>query len=232
MNSEKEILNPTQLRHAIANRLRTSILSDEIKPGEWLRQELLAQKFGVSHTPVREALQDLAGEGLVEHVPYRGIRVVEFTLADLLDLYTVRAVAEGLAARYAAQNVTPAELQELEYAFQQLKDTPINVNVDEHRKLHRQFHQLIHSFSRHAYLIRSLNQMWNTFPTLMLSSFEQTANRPIGRGDAATAEHRAIVDAIQAHDGAAAERLMQQHIQATAQSIATVVEHNRRREAE
>ncbi len=230
MENGTETLSPNQLRHLIARRIRAEILANTLKPGEWLRQEQLAQKYGVSHTPVREALQDLVGDGLVEHVPYRGTRVVEFTLADLLDLYTVRAVAEGLAARYAARNVTPEELQELEHAFQQLKNTPINVNVDEHRKLHRQFHQLIHSFSRHAYLIRSLNQMWNTFPTLMLSNFEQTANRPIGRGDVAVAEHRAIVDAIKAHDGEAAERSMQQHIQATAQSIAAVVEHNRRKE--
>ena len=223
-------MDTTQLRQVIAKRIRGSILANDIKAGEWLRQDQLAQEFGVSHTPVREALQDLAGEGLVERVPYRGVRVLEFSLADLLDLYACRAVAEGLAARYAAQNVTPEELQELEHAFQQLKNTPINVNVDEHRKLHRQFHQLIHSLSRHAYLIRSLNQMWNTFPTLMLSNFEQTANRPIGRGAAAEAEHRAILDALHAHDGESAERLMQQHIQATAQSIAAVVEQNRRKD--
>ncbi len=218
----------TQLRQVIAKRLRSSIFTSDIKPGEWLRQEQLAQKFGVSQTPVREALQDLVSEGIVERIPYRGIRVVEFTLADLLDLYTVRAVAEGLAARYAAQNITSKELQELEQAFQRLEQTPISQDVVEHRRLHRQFHQLIHASSRHAYLIRSLNQMWNTFPTMMLSNFARTAENPIGRGVAAMTEHRAIVNAIQAHDSATAESLMRQHIEATAQSVAAVVEHNKK----
>lgn len=221
-------MDTTQLRQVIAKRIRGSILANEIKAGEWLRQDQLAQEFGVSHTPVREALQDLATEGLVERVPYRGVRVLEFTLADLLDLYAVRSVAEGLAARYAAQSITPEESQELEQAFERLKQTPISQDVAEHRRLHRQFHQLIYAFSRHAYLIRTLNQMWNTFPTMMLSNFAQTAENPIGRGTAATAEHRAIVDAIKTHDSNLAGSLMRQHIETTAQSIAAVVEYNRK----
>lgn len=218
----------TQLRQVIAKRIRGSIFANEIKPGEWLRQEQLAQKYGVSQTPVREALQDLVSEGIVERIPYHGIRVVEFSVADLLDLYTVRAVAEGLAAHYAAENITQEEMLELEQAFLRLEQTPISVDVVEHRRLHRQFHQLIHSSSRHAYLIRTLNQMWNTFPTMMLSNFAQTARNPIGRGDAATSEHRAIVDAIKTHDSKLAESLMRQHIETTAQSIAAVVEHNKK----
>lgn len=221
-------IDSTQLRQVIAKRIRGSIFANEIKPGEWLRQEQLAQKYGVSQTPVREALQDLLSEGIVERIPYRGIRVVEFTVADLLDLYSVRAVAEGLAARYAAENITPDEFQELEHAFKDLEQNSIEHNLVEHRRLHRQFHQLIHASSRHAYLIRTLNQMWNTFPTMMLSNFAQTAENPVGRGTAATAEHRVIVDAIKNRDSKLAERLMRQHIENTAQSIAAVVEHNRK----
>lgn len=223
----KEI-DATQLRQVIAKRIRNSILANEINPGEWLRQEQLAQKYGVSQTPVREALQDLVIEGIVERIPYRGIRVVEFTLDDLLDLYTIRAIAEGLAARYAAENITPEEFKELEQSIRRLEQTPISQDVVEHRRLHRQFHQLIHSSSRHAYLIRTLDQMWNTFPTMMLSNFARTAEQPIGRGEAAMAEHRAIVNAIEAHDGETAGSLMRQHIETTAQSIARVIEHNKR----
>jgi len=223
MPTDRSNIAQTQLRRVIADRLRAAILAREIKPSEWLRQEQLAREFGVSHTPVREALQDLVSEGFVEHVPYRGIRVVEFSATDLLDLYACRAFQESLAARYAALNITPEELAELKNIFQALEQHPINEQLAEHRRLHRQFHQLIYTASRHDYLIHSLEQMWTRFPTMMLSNFAQTAQQPVGRGAAAMEEHRQIKTALEAHDSEAAERLMRQHIEATASSIAAVL---------
>jgi DNA-binding GntR family transcriptional regulator len=103
-----------QLPQRVAESLRHDILEGRLKPGEWLRQERLAQEHGVSHMPVREALKQLAAEGLVEHVPYRGVRVVRFALEDVEDLYECRAFIEGLAARCAAEHITDAQLAELE----------------------------------------------------------------------------------------------------------------------
>jgi DNA-binding GntR family transcriptional regulator len=75
-----------QLHDVVAERIRTAILEGELRPGEWLRQERLAQEYGVSQMPVREALKKLAVDGLVEHVPYRGVRVIEFSPEDVSDL--------------------------------------------------------------------------------------------------------------------------------------------------
>lgn len=220
----------TQLRKVIASQLRTAILESEIKPGEWLRQEQVAEKYGVSQTPVREALNDLASEGLVEHVPYRGVRVVEFTLQDVQDLYSCRAFIEALAARYAAQNMTTEELDEIEKVFKDLQQHSGTQDVAAHRKLHRRFHQLIYTASRHLYLIHSLDQMWTAYPTMMLANFPQTARGPIpGRGTSARQEHHAVVRALHDRDAAEAERLMRQHIQATADSIAATLKNNSRK---
>lgn len=100
-----------QLAHWVAEQVRAEILEGKVAPGEWLRQERLAAQFGVSHMPVREALRQLAAEGLVEHMPDRGARVVQFSVSDVEDLYACRVFVEGLAARYAAAAITDDEVR-------------------------------------------------------------------------------------------------------------------------
>jgi DNA-binding GntR family transcriptional regulator len=209
-------LASTQLRHIVAEKVRAAILANEFKPGEWLRQEQLAQQFGVSQTPVREALQDLVGEGVVERVPYRGIRVIEFTLADLMDLYACRAFMEGLAARYAARHITPQDLAELRQLVNQMADVFPRQDWGAYRDLNRRFHRVIYTASQHPFLIRTLDQLWTVYPTMMLSGFAA----PIREHRALnTREHRAIIAALQAGAAARAERLMRQHIAESARRI-------------
>ncbi len=215
----------TQLRRVIAERLRTAILANELKPGEWLRQEILSQKFGVSQTPVREALQDLVGEGLAEHVPYRGIRVLEFQLNDLLDLYACRAFLESRAARHAARNITPEQLKELRRLLNEMERHRAQKNWTDYRRLNREFHHAIYASSQHQYLIRTLNQMWSAFPTMMLGNFAETAARPVPqRGASNKQEHQAIIAALESHDGQQAEQSMRRHIEESAQRIVDVLE--------
>jgi DNA-binding GntR family transcriptional regulator len=224
MLTPTESLASTQLRRVIAERLRTAIHTNELKPGEWLRQEILAQKFGVSQTPVREALQDLVGEGLAEHVPYRGIRVLEFQLDDLVDLYACRAFMESRAARHAAQNITPPELKELRRLLNEMERHRAQKNWADYRRLNREFHQAIYTASRHKYLIRTLNQMWSAFPTMMLGNFAETAAKPVPqRGASNKQEHQAIIAALEEHDGEQAEQSMRRHIEESAQKIAAVL---------
>jgi DNA-binding GntR family transcriptional regulator len=222
-DSQSPIQN--QLRHVIAKRMRSAIIANEYKPGEWLRQEELSQKFGVSHTPVREALQDLVGEGLVEHVPYRGIRVIEFCIADLVDLYAVRAFLESLSARYAAKNITAEQLAELERINDDIERQRGQGDWGEYRQLNRQFHRLIYGASGHAYLVRTLDQMWNAFPTMLLGNFARTATKPIPqRAESDKHEHLEILAAMQARDSESAERLMRAHIEESGRRIAAVLD--------
>lgn len=209
-------LAQTQLRYLIAERVRAAILANEFKPGDWLRQEQLARQFGVSQTPVREALQDLVGEGVVERVPYRGIRVIEFTLTDLRDLYVCRAFMEGLAARYAAQHITAEEIAELRRLVEEMAAVFSRKKWPEYRELNRQFHQGIYTASRHPFLIRTLNQLWTAYPTMMLSNFPGPIRE---RRALNTREHLAIIAALETHRGARAERLMRAHIEESERRI-------------
>ena len=214
--SELNNLAQTQLRHLIAERLRAAILANEFKPGDWLRQEQLAQQFGVSQTPVREALQDLVGEGVVERVPYRGIRVIEFTLTDLRDLYACRAFMEGIAARSAAQHITRQEIAELRRIVDDMATAFARKKWNEYRELNRQFHQGIYTASRHPFLMRALNQLWTAYPTMMLSNFPGPIRK---RRTLNTREHLAIITALETRAATRTERLMRKHIEESAQRI-------------
>ena len=206
-----------QLPQRVAESLRHDILEGRLKPGEWLRQERLAQEHGVSHMPVREALKQLAAEGLVEHVPYRGVRVVHFTLEDVEDLYECRAFIEGLAARSAAEHITDAQLAELERLHARMATLVGPDSLPEYRELNRHFHELIFTASRRSYLVRTLAQLWAAFPTMLWSNFAQTVRAtPPGRDESDVEEHAAIVAALRARDGAAAEQAVRRHISLSA----------------
>ena len=209
-----------QLRNVVADRLRAAILDGFYKPGEWLRQEKLAQELGVSQMPVREALKELATEGLIEHVPYRGVRIIAFSPDDIGDLYSHRAFLEGRAAYAAAENITDEEIAELKRLQADMENhlAPESLNI--YRELNRRFHQTIFSASRRDYLIRTLTQVWETFPTMLIGNFAATAARPIpDRDNPDTHEHRGIINALENHDGVQAEALLKEHILATGQQF-------------
>ena len=210
-----------QLHNVVLDRLRDMIMQGDLHAGEWLRQERLARELGVSHTPIREALKQLEVEGLVEHVPYRGVRVVEFSIDDVVDIYAMRCALEGLAAAAAAAHLTDQELAEIRHlheAMVALKD-PAN-HLPELRDLNLKFHlQIIHG-SRRTHLIRTLDQMWSWFPTMLWSQFALAADASTPeRAGADNNDHEQIVQALEAHDPETAERLMRAHINRTQEAL-------------
>ena len=96
-----------------AEALREAILDGRLKPGEWLRQEALAEEMGVSQITVRDALNQLVGEGMAVRVPYKGVRVVSLDVGDIENICVMRGLLEGLAAELAAENITPEELDQM-----------------------------------------------------------------------------------------------------------------------
>ena len=209
-----------QLRNVVAEQMRAAILNGHYKPGEWLRQERLAQDFGVSQMPVREALKELAAEGLIEHVPYRGARVIVFSINDVLDLYCHRAFLESRAASIAAEVITPEEITVLEGLQVEMEANSAPEVVAKYRELNRRFHQQVYTSSRREYLIRTLAQMWAAFPTMLIANFAATAVQPLPERDAVdVAEHKAIIAALKSRDSSAAEQSMKSHILVTAENL-------------
>jgi DNA-binding GntR family transcriptional regulator len=214
-----------QLRNVVAEQMRAAILNGHYKPGEWLRQERLAQDFGVSQMPVREALKELAAEGLIEHVPYRGARVIVFSINDVLDLYSHRAFLESRAASIATEIITLEEISVLESLQAEMEENSAPEVVLKYRELNRKFHQQIYAASRREYLIRTLNQMWAAFPTMLIANFAATALQPLPERDAVdVAEHREIIAALKTHNAVAAEHTMRRHILATAEQLVSFIQ--------
>lgn len=202
-----------QLHNFVADQLRTAIFEGKYKPGEWLRQEKLAQELNVSQMPVREALKELAAEGLIEHVPYRGVRVIEFSIDDISELYEHRAYLESRAAANAAKHITDEELQKLRMLLAEMENFSAPEHVITYREINRKFHQMIFLASRNNYLIRSLQQMWANFPTMLIGNFAQTAAQPVSERDIVDIhEHQAILNALLNHDSEAVEQAMKAHI--------------------
>ena len=178
--------------------------------------------------PVREALKQLAAEGVVEHIPYRGARVAHFSPEDVADLYANRRHLESLAAKSAAKNITPEELAGLRVLQAQMREELELNRPSEYARLNRRFHRVIYTASRRDYLVRALDQIWSAFPTMMMSYFAQTAAGALqslaDRKAQDLEEHDAIVKALQGGDGSSAELLMQQHIEGNCQELLSVLD--------
>lgn len=206
-----------QLHSHVAQQMRKAILDGQYRPGEWLRQERLAQELGVSQMPVREALKQLTSEGLIEHVPYRGARVISFSIDDIHDLYEHRAFLEGRAAFYAATAMVTEEIGRIRGIQMEIAGTKSPEDIARYRELNREFHQAIYSGSRREYLIRTLNTMWAAFPTMLLANYPATASAPLPERDPFDdEEHQAVIRALEARKPVQAEEAMRSHIQAAA----------------
>ena len=217
--------NYQQLSEQVASKIRDLITRGEIKPGEWLRQEHLAQVVGVSHTPFREAVKLLVAEGLLEHLPHRGVRVIQFSVQDIEDIYTVRGVLEGRAAAAAAEQITEPELNELDRLLSEMKTHLAPEQISIYRELNRRFHQGVYAASRHPYLIRILNQVWAFSPTMLWAQFAPTSSTPLSsRTLADPVEHEQILAALRKRDSKTAERLVREHIEAAGRELIQAIQ--------
>jgi DNA-binding GntR family transcriptional regulator len=225
MGAHKDTLPHRQLQHVVADHLRTAILDGELKPGDWLRQQHIAEELGVSPMPVREALTQLAAEGVVEHVPYRGARVATFSMDDVADLYANRALLESMAAAAAALNVTPEELAELRDLQSQMRGKLTSGRLSEYSQLNRRFHRVLYVASRRDYLVRALDRIWSAFPTMMMSYYAQTTSETLAEREAQDLEeHATIIAALEDSDGERAEELMRQHIETNREELLAVLD--------
>ena len=221
--SDKSVA-PQLVRDWAEEQLREAIFSGKYNPGEWLRQNQVAKQFGISEIPVREALKKLAAEGLVEYLPYRGMRVKEYLPDDVKDIYKIRAFMEGMAANIAAKNITSEELDELESLINQMENNLGKENLPNHRELNHRFHEVIFSASRRAYIIHVLRQLWLVFPSMMWGSFSATATDGLSAQDSYDFdEHRAILRALKDGKCEQAELVMRLHIEGSGDRLFSAI---------
>lgn len=174
------------------------------KPGDRLVESDLAERFGVSRTPIREALQRLETQSLLER-DGRSLIVASLDHNQMAELYMVRRELEGLAASLAARHATAEEVRVLKDMV--AEDDALIENPTELVKANRRFHEQIHLASHNRYLVQQLNLVHRSMALMATTSLAAE-----GRGEIAQAEHKRIVAAIEARDEAAAGQALKDHI--------------------
>jgi DNA-binding GntR family transcriptional regulator len=193
-------------------RLRALILTGEYGPDERLIEEQLAERLGVSRTPVRQALTMLEAEGLVEIAPNRGATVCSFTTEDVWDIYDLRAVLEGHAARRAAGRIERRELEYLRKLTGEMEG--LAGRFDDHEEeirvlvaLNQEFHGTIVEASRNRRLGRLINRTVE-IPLMFKAFFWYTPHERI----ISNHYHRQILEALEGGDADRAEIIMREHV--------------------
>jgi DNA-binding GntR family transcriptional regulator len=196
--------------------IRDGISSGQVKPGEWLRQDALAQKLEVSQATVREALNRLVSEGVAVHVPHKGVKAITISVDDLRDIYDMRAVLEGLANELAASRISQqglARMREL------LPDTVVNADsqsTDMARAANREFHWAAIHASGRSHLIRVLEQLWVLIdPYMVYGRFwnaEQAYQKRIAGSVLDLEDHTRLLESLEEQDGHRAQQITQEYI--------------------
>lgn len=181
-----------------------AIDSHVYKPGDRLVESELADRFGVSRTPIREALQRLETQSLLTR-DGRSLIVASLDHTQMAELYVVRGELEGLAARMAASHATPEEVRVLRDMLEE--DRKLLGNPVALSRANKRFHKQIHLASHNRFLVRQLDLVHRSMALLATTSLAAE-----GRGERALDEHAAIVDAIEAGDGDTAAQALRDHI--------------------
>ncbi|KIC26123.1 MULTISPECIES: GntR family transcriptional regulator [unclassified Leisingera] len=174
------------------------------KPGDRLVESDLAERFGVSRTPIREALQRLETQSLLER-DGRSLIVASLDHNQMAELYVVRRELEGLAAQLAARHATEEEIKVLKEMVE--SDDKLVGDPTALSKANRRFHEQIHLASHNRYLVQQLDLVHRTMALMATTSLAAE-----GRSEIAQSEHKGIVDAISRRDEAAAGEALKEHI--------------------
>jgi DNA-binding GntR family transcriptional regulator len=188
--------------------LKRIILQRQVPPGAKLNEGELARALGISRTPIREAINRLEKEGLVEIFPQRGAFVVQFTEKDVHELFLIRENLEGLAARLAAEKITQASLAKLESCLANFREPFREKDIQRYSREDFKFHQTIVLLSDARRLIQLVSALHD-----YIRMFRLTTLGMADRMKLSLADHGRIIEALRKKDPEEAEQRMRQHLQ-------------------
>lgn len=213
-NSAEEMDRYSPLYEKIFEVIKERILMGVVKPGDPLIEVKLAEELGVSRTPIREALRQLELEGLVYSIPHKGAFVAGVSTQDIEDIYTIRMLLDGLAARWAAQKITKEEEDELTEIITLMELYTKKRDIPKVMKTDSNFHQLIYKASKS----KPLEHVLSTFHSYVLRARTTSFETP-GRLDEALKEHKLIYEAIMQKDADKAEEYTRLHVMNAAKNL-------------
>lgn len=196
------------LRDVVFNTLRQGILKGELEPGERLMEVQLAERLGVSRTPIREAIRKLELEGLVIMIPRKGAEVAKISEKNLIDVLEVRRALEELTSELACERITDeyvAKLKHASFAFKaSINDTDLTVIAQKDEE----FHDVIYESTGNQKLVQMINNLREQMYRYRLEYIKDGEKR-----EAIAAEHQEIVKALEARDEKMAKKLVREHIE-------------------
>jgi DNA-binding GntR family transcriptional regulator len=205
--------------------LKRRILTGQLEPGSVISQSALAQELGVSTTPLREALRQLAAEGLVEIESHRDARVASLTADDARNLFAIRQSLDSLAGTLAARHRTDEDITSISAHLEKL--VPLGESDDlSALGVHRDFHRAIYRAAHNPQLFGILEGLWDKADQYRQFALRQRKRRDIDDARVAM-EHAEIVAAIVSGDGQRAERAMREHVEGSlGHFVIEVLENN------
>jgi len=197
----------TSLRLRIFEKIREDIVNGRYRSGESLVEGKLAEEFGVSRTPVREAIRQLEIEGFVRSIPNRGVLVEGITGREVREIFTIRRLIEGLAARWAAERATQEDIDRLDEVVALMEFYTLRNNADQVTRLDTSFHSLLIEASGSRPLKNTLGGLMLHIQRARVASL-----RVPGRLDRSLEEHKDIFQAIKDRQPDLAESLTTMHV--------------------
>lgn len=208
MNNSFSLENYKPLRDIVYDYMKNAIIAGEFKPGERLMEVQLAEKLGVSRTPIREAIRKLELDGLVVMVPRKGAYVSDLSTKDLLNVFEIRECLEGLAASLAADRITDSELENLKNMLEEFHRGVLENDIVKMIKYDAEFHNCIFNASRNDKLVQIMNNLEEYIHRFRVKYINNST-----KSKKLYQEHKKIYESIESRSSLSAQKWAEKHIQ-------------------
>ena len=202
-----KILASRPLYEEVADQLRVRIFAHELAPGTWIDEQTLAKEFGISRTPLREAIKVLAAEGLITMKLRRGAYVTEVNRGDLEQIFMILSLLEGQAAKEAATKAQEKDLNELDDMHLRLEKAAADRNLEQFFEVNVRFHERVIAIANNPWLTDVIADLRKVLKLQRKDALSRT-----GRLQSSLSEHREILKALLKRDPIAAEQAMRTHL--------------------
>ena len=215
MNKLFKINDYELLSRKVYRILKERIIKGNLKPGEKILEVNIAKQLGVSRTPVREALRELAAEGLVRTEPNLGMIVIDFSIEDLQEVLKIRKLLEGFATSIAAKKINKEEIKKIEKIIKKMSISISKNDVLVYSDLNAEFHNLIFNICGNKRLIKIYDNLSNSEHRFRIRSLRNNPERL----KYSLKEHQEILEALKRKDSEQAYKLGQKHIENILENI-------------
>ena len=212
-----QLKNHQPLKERVYKLLKESILNGDLEPGQKLSQDWLAKQMNVSRMPIRQAVERLRTEGLIENTPYKESKVANLSRKDIEETYDVRALLESYSARLAVSKIRAIDLNELKTINKKMEEYFFE---KDHRRLNinnRKFHLTIYKRSGNNRLYNIIENLWDNFPKGIFWNISERVENSI-------IEHRKIINGLEKEDEQTVEKMIFQHIKNTKSRLLTIID--------